>query len=756
MENNFKVVKKSPPRHEALSKAMGTALYTDDMKFDNLAYGLVVRSPHAHAKVISMDKAAAMAVQGVIGVISAEDVTDRLFNCSGNPPSPSLAHDEVILTNHPKCLGDRVAAVVAESYEACVLASRALNVQYEVLKPNFSIKDALKEEAYELQPNTTQEKNMFKNMVFSEGDVQEGLNNAEHVFEGSFTTRAQAHVALEPTICVCDYTADGRVTIHSNSQTLYQERRILAEVLDMNETDIRIIKPAMGSGFGARQQLHNQHVGIILSKLAKRPVKILHTREEEMYATATRHETESNYKFGLDKDGMIKTFKGENFLNGGPYTTHSIFVSAAAGRKFQYHADNYLYEGKSIVTNSPTGGAFRGYGNIQFSFGREVMMSRIAKAFGEDPVQFRLKNHLKVGDRFPSADYSLDSCEIEACVKRADEIKEKIDNENPLVNNDRISEAWGHAFACHSSGPSNKDGMSSAIIMVNTDGSANLLIGSADIGQGSETVMKQITAEKLGLSYEKVNVRAADTDTTPYDTGTFASGQTYVCGNAVSLACDDVIVKLKAAIIHYFDLPENSVEYDNGIFSYTHEGEKVEKHFSEAVKTVYFGMRGSVIIGSASYKAKSSPPPFAVCYAKVRHDKMLNSISITDVIQVVDVGTAINPEAVRGQVEGGIAQGIGYAMFEDLEIDKISKRTFTTDLLHYKAPLSVDMPNVYADIVDGYEPSGPLGAKSVGELTIIAVAPAIVNAIEVATEKVIDHIPVSNLFMPKSQGRQNI
>ncbi len=754
MTNNFKVVNQPLPRHEALAKVLGQAKYADDLDFANLAYGLIVRSPHAYAKVSGYDKEAALNINGVLGIICADDIPATLFNCSGNPPSAALIKDELMLTNEPKCLGDRVAAIVAESPELCIQAARALNIQYRVFKPNFKIKDA--QNAPALQAAEGEGHNLFKTMAFSQGDVEQGFKEAAHIFEGSFTTRAQAHVALEPTVCICDYQPNGKVTIYANSQTVHQERRIIGELLNMNETDIRVIKPHTGSGFGARQQMHNQHLGVLLSKLAKRPVKILHTREEEMYATATRHETEASYKFGIDSQGMIKTFAGQNYLNAGPYTTHSILVSGAAGRKFQYQADNYLYEGKSIVTNSPTAGAFRGYGNIQFSFGREIMISRIAKALNQDPIKFRLKNHLKVGERFPSANYDLYSCEIEACVAKAEQIKAAIDSQKPLLNNDKIGSAWGHAFACHSSGPSNMDGMSSAIVMVNTDGSANLLIGSADIGQGSETVMKQIAAEKLGLNYEQVNVKAADTDLTPYDTGTFASGQTYVCGNAVAKACEDTIAKLQAALINYHDLEAAAISFEDGYFYYQKDAKDIKQSFAEAVKNVYFGLKGSVIIGTASFKATASPPPFAVCYARAEYDKALNNITITDIIEVVDVGTPINPGAVLGQIEGGVAQGFGFAIFENMDINAVAKKTSAADLLHYKAPMSVDMPQIHAAIVESYEPTGPLGAKSVGELTTIPVAPAIVNALEAATSTEINHIPVADLFMPKAQGRQEI
>lgn len=750
--NDFNVVGTSVHRHEALLKALGTAEYTDDIVLSNMAYGLIIRSPHSHARVISIDTGEAKTVEGFLGVLTFDDVPKKHFNCSGNPPSALLIPDETILTNHPLCLGDRIAAVAALTLEACEMAARKIKIEYEVLPAVFKIPDALKENAPVVQPDIS-ENNIIKTIIFKEGDTEDGFEKADFIFEDSFTTGATQHVALELTSCLCDCRRDGKIVIWSPSQTIYQERRILAELLDMKESDIRIIKPAMGGGFGARQQLHNQHIGCLLSRLVKRPIKIVNTREEDMYASVTRHESFCHIKIGILKNGTIRAAEIKNYINAGPYTTHSLLVSAAAGRKFQYTAPDYLYEGNSVYTNAPTAGAFRGYGNIQLVFGREVLLDRIARKLQLDPMEFKLKNHVAAGQHFPSADYPILSCEIWACVTEANKIKAEIDLKAPLLNNEYLSEAWGSAVCCHSSGASNKEGMSSAVIMVNDDGTITLSIGSADIGQGSETVMSQIAAEALGLTYRDVAVIAADTAATPYDTGTFASGQTFICGNAVTIACRDVIQKVIAGLENFYEAETGEVAFSNDFFVIDSPNTKTSLSLKQAANLLATGMKGRVLIGSGSYKALGSPPPFAVCYAKIRHDKRTNSIQLRDIIEIVDVGTAINPESVKGQIEGGIVQGIGYVMTENMEQDKRSRKMPTSDLLHYKVPLTVDLPDIHVGIVESYEPTGPFGAKSVGELTIVPVAPAIVNAIERATGEHISSIPISNKFMPKGHRR---
>ena len=745
----FEQVGVSYPRHEALQKAMGSARYTDDLSLPGMAYGAVLRCPHSHARVTRIDTTEAAAMEGVLCILTPSDVPQRLFNCSGNPPSALIVPDEVILTDHPRCIGDRVCAVAASTKAQCEAALRKIKVEYELLPAVMSIGDALREGAPRVREDFAED-NIMKKLVFRQGDVEQGFAEADYVFEQAFETQPIAHVAMELTGCVCDYGADGKITVWSPSQTPYQERRILAELLELPETDIRIIKPTMGGGFGARQQLHNQHIGILLSKAAGRPVKLMNTREEDMLATVTRHETVCTIKIGVKKDGAITTAHIQNYLNGGPYITHTPTVSAAAGRKFQYTAQHYLYEGISVYTNSPTAGAMRGYGNIQVVAGREILLNRIAEKLGMDPVAFRLKNHIQSGGRFPAADYDIHSCGIADCVRQANELRTKIDAADPPRNDDTISEAWGVAFSCHSSGPSNKDGMSSAIVLANDDGTVTLSIGSADIGQGSETVMAQIAAEELGIPFAQVRVSAADTAVNPYDTGTFASGQTYVCGNAVSRACADLRAKLCAALEQYEGLAQGAVTHQNGVYTLPLQAGTKRLSFREAAHHVAFGMKGMVLIGSASYKATASPPPFAVCYAKASYNKRSGEVRVKECIEIADVGTPINPESVKGQIEGGVAMGIGYAMTEDIEYDKRANKAHSSDLLAYKVPLTVDLPNIYAGIAeDVYEPSGPLGAKSIGELSSVPVAPAVANAVRAATGLEFERLPLSRYLMPQ-------
>jgi CO/xanthine dehydrogenase Mo-binding subunit len=382
------------------------------------------------------------------------------------------------------------------------------------------------------------------------------------------------------------------------------------------------------------------------------------------------------------------------------------------------------------------------------TFARELLLDRIARQLNLDPVRFRLINHIQAGDTFPGGTPLVWSCAIEDCVQGAEKIKKQIDEKNNRPTRAGLKEAWGVAFGCHTSGPSSKEGLSSCVISANDDGSIQLMTGSADIGQGSETTLCQVAAEELGLEVGDITIRAADTATTPYDTGTFASSQMYLSGNAVQKAAADLLEKLKAALGHIYRIGPEKITRSKGFLTLISEKETKILSFKQAVKEIAFHEHGAVLLGSSSYKAQESPPPFAVCWAKVVWDQAANTLEVKHVIEAVDVGTAVNPEVVIGQVQGGIAMGFGYAMLEQIEIDPRAAKPISSDLLHYKVPLSLDAPQAHVYIARSYEPTGPFGAKSVGEMATVPVAAAIGNAVAQALGQEIKSLPLSQWVVP--------
>lgn len=748
-ERNFAVVNHETPRLESIDKATGLGKYTDDLSMPNMAYAALVRSPHSHAKVLRIDTSEAETIPGYLGCALPEESPRAYFNCSGNPPSPLLMADEKVLTDEPLVLGDRVAIVAAETEAAARAAAEAVKVEYEIIAPMLDVKSALAPNAPALQPHIAPN-NIVQRREVSQGDIAEGEAKSDIIVEDHFVTPPMQHTMIELTCCICDFSDGKHLTIYSCSQTVFQERRILAEIFGIKEVDVHIIKPLVGAGFGARQQLHAQHAAALISRKVGRPIKLHYSREEEFYSVV-RHASDVDLRIGVDKNGKMQFFDTTFRLNAGPYTTHTPTVVAAAARKLQYNVPNYSFVGLSVFTNHVTGGAFRGYGNTQLTFGREILMDRLAQRLNMDPVEFRLMNHVQVGQCFPCASIPVSSNGIEECARRCRQLQKEIDEKEPLVDNDEIRQAWGIAFSCHGSGPSSKEGLSGAVIMLNADATVHLLVGSADIGQGSETMECQIAAECLGIPLSNVQITAADTRLTPYNTGTFGSSQTFICGNAVKLACDD----LKQKMIEQLRLiyPDCKVEEKEHIY-YISGCEESKMNFEEAARKILFDPKGGVPIGVGSYKAAACPNPFAVCFVKAEYHKKLNALRLLDIIQVVDVGTPINRLTVAGQLEGGIAQGVGYALYERMEINPRSRRTLSTDFLHYRIPQMGDMPRTYVDMVSSHDPYGPCGAKSVGELATVPVAPAIVNAARRASGMEISSLPLCDKFviLPTERG----
>lgn len=733
------IIGKSYNRLDAFEKATGIGKYTDDFKLNGMLYGKVLRSPHANAVVKSINIKHALDIEGVITILVPEDVPQTRYNCSGNPPSKLIINDELILTNRPLYVGDRIAAVAAIDPVTCEKAINAIEIEYELFPPILSMRDAIKKEGIHPEINDS---NIVSVINAKSGEVEIGFADSDFIMEETFTTPPVQNVCLEPASSICEYTHDKKFNIISTSQTPYQERRLLANLLDVPEIDVRIRKPLMGGGFGERQQLISQVIGCLLSKRTGLPVKITNTREEQMYAIACRHESEVTIKIGMKNDGTLCALKIDALYNTGAYATHGPTVVAAGARKLNYNIPHYSFEGKCIYTNTTPAGAMRGYGNPQVTFAREVLISRMCNQLGLDAEEVRMKNHIRTGDTIPSWTSPIQSCEVDEIYTHGRAIKQNIDENYQKRENGNQAE-WGVAFCCHTSGPSSKEGMSSSIVNVNYDGSAILLTGSADIGQGSETILSQIVAETLGIDLSKVSISACDTRITPYDTGTFASSQTYVSGNATRRASEDALNKILTKISEVFELSPENISREGGLFVFEVGGESKAFTLEEVMKEITFNQRGGVIIGSASYRAEEAPPPFAICWARAEKDNITGSIHITDIIEAVDVGKALNPELVEAQIQGGVSMGVGYALMENIEHDNRLKKPIASDLLHYNAPLTLDMPEIYTYIAKGYEPTGPFGAKSVGELSTVPVAPAIAIAVENLTQENINDIPLN-------------
>lgn len=736
MDTKFFSIGKSYNKVDAIDKVTGVAKYTTDIYLPDMLVGKILRSPYAHANIKSINKEKAEALEGVKAVITWQDVPRVVYSTAGYPketipgvvPVPmEYLEDKYLLDNKVRYFGEPVAAVAAVDEETAKKALELIEVEYEELDAVFDVDDALKEDAPEVHKGTS--KNVIRDTI-RRGDIQKGFSEADYIFEDSFVTQPQQHTCMETSTSVAKVDPSGKVTLWSTTQVPYHIRRTISEVLGLPMSKVRVIKPAIGGGFGERQMIQNELLCVYLALKAGQPVKLQLSREENIAYTTQRHASKIKIKTGVKKDGTITAMQIDVKTNAGAYTGHSPYVTKAMFTKIPYRVENAEFTANIVYTNLPDSGAYRGYGNPQMSFARECHLDRIARELGQDPIEFRLKNFVKVGDPNPlnlNSDWVLESCGIEECLRKGAKAIGWYEPKEALKDETKVR-GKGFAISMHVSGTSAEPDFSSAQIKLNEDGTALLLIGSPDLGQGSDTGHAQIAAETMGIKFEDIKVISADTDFTSFDMGSYASRQSYVGGNAVKLAAE----KVKNRIIQYASemtgIPKGNLDTQDGWVVRRENKKKVVEISKVAHFAVYQSREPMFINESASYKALNCPPSFAVHFVEVEVDKETGDVKILKYVAAHDVGRAINPTIVEGQIEGSAAQGIGYALTEDMIYDK-DGRLLNPNFTDYKVPRSLDMPSVESIIVESIEPSGPYGAKSVGEIGIAPAPGAIANAI---------------------------
>ncbi|KEJ92278.1 xanthine dehydrogenase family protein molybdopterin-binding subunit [Synergistes jonesii] len=744
--NKLRDQKNAIRRLESISKVTGSTSYLDDMEMQGMSFGSIIRSPYPHAKVLSIDIEAAKKIPGVLGILCPKDVSHVKFNCCGFLPADSLIKDEEILTMHPRHEGDRIAAVVAESYEICKKAMNAIKIEYEVLPAQMTIDEAMKEGAPLVNPDVY-DTNCFYHKIGERGKIDDGFEKSDYIFEGTYRTQTVHPIPMEPISCIAHWTRDEKLLIWANSQTPYQDRRILAEEFGLPECDIILHRATIGGGFGQREELHNQDVASALSHLIYRPVKIVNERNDEMISTATRHASLSKVKMGVSKDGKLIAYQHTMYTNAGAYCTHTPLVTGAPDRKCPYHMPYLRFDGIGVLTNGPVSGAFRGYGNPQVSFARESLINDLCRKMGWDSVKFRYDNVCKPGEKM-HANKILSTFPADQCFENGLRIRKEIDANEGLRDDDEVKEAWGMSLISHTSAVSSLETLCASSIICNPDGTVNLMSGTVDMGQGIETALVQVVAEKFGINVKDITHAALDTTSSPYNYGSFSSGQAFHSGNAVAAACEDVISRIRTELANFYHVDEEDVNFRDKKFQIVCRGQNLG--FKEAIQIIANRCRGTFIMGNAVVGLQDAPEPFSLCWAKVAYYKKEKAIKVTHVIESVDIGRVINPMIVKGQLEGAIQMGVGFSLIEDLEIDKLSKKVITADLLNYRNPLIVDMPKIHLFVADSYEPYSANGCKSVGELGVIPVAGAIGDAVSNACGWEITEIPLSRQFYVKN------
>ncbi len=756
-------------KHNAFDKAQGKAEYTSDLKLPRMLYAKVLRSPYAHAVVTKVDARRAEKLSGIRAVLTPKDVSREPYGFLP-PPLPQDMFTLPPIGGKVRYVGDPVAAVAGENVDIVEEALELIDVEYEELSPVFDPEEAIKPDAPKIHPQG----NLAVDPINIEfGDVEKGFKDADRIFEDTYRTSIQCHACAEPHSCVVRWDADGKLMVWTGVQAHHVTRHCISLALRIPEEKIRVVVPpgGFGGGFGSKERVQSLSLDIaaLLAKKADRPVKIVYSREEEFACTETRHPAVVHLKTGVKKDGTLTARYSKTIYDTGAYASVGPFVYTRAMRSLAlWKCANIKYEGFLVYTNKPVAGAFRGFGNPQHTFAVELQNDEIAEDLGIDPMEWRLKNHIRVGDvnkapgcgapdkpiggdNWIPAMYKLDSCGLSDCiVKGAERIGWK-GRRMKTGKDGVIRRGIGVACGMHTSGTMPSPRVTSVYIRLNEDGKIHLISGGCDHGgTGHHTVVAQILAEELGVPLEDITITAEDTHVTPYDGGTSgASGATYTVGGAVVEAGADLKDKLlKQAATLLKERVEN-LELRGGCV-YVKGAPDKRLSLREVAERAQISKKPSIYPETDEYSARAlyyhpqtNAPPFFADFAEVEVDIETGKVKVLKVVAAHDSGRAINPMLFEGQVHGGIQQGIGYALTEALIIDEKTGVPLNPTFLDYNVLTAADMPKIEVIIVETKEPTGPFGAKGLGEPCSVCVTPAIANAIYNAIGVRIKELPIT-------------
>ena len=742
----MKIVNKPTPKIDAINLITGKPVYTDDLVLNNNTLIIkLLRSPHAYAKIKSVDKKAALLVPGVEAIYTFEDVPQTRFTSAGQSyPEPS-PYDRKLLDEYVRYVGDPVAIIAADSEKTALKAMKLIKVDYEVLEPLLDYEKAttspvkvhLEEAHTNFDIGYDREKNIASHLLYTKGDVEKGLEESEVVIERTYRTQPQIHSMMETYRSYSYYDVNNRLTTISSTQIPFHVRRHLARILGLAPSQIRVIKPRIGGGFGAKQTMVCEMYSAFVTMMTKKPSKIIYTRKESQVCGNTRHAMTLNVKIGSDREGNIKGIDIKVISNTGAYGEHAPTVTGLVSFKTfpLYEKVPMRMEADVVYTNTMVGAAFRGYGATQGTFAVESAVNELADILKISPVEIRMKNLVE-----PGKESEIASGDIKKCIEIGKE-KFNWDSRYPRkVMPDGKIRGYGMAVTMQGSGIAGVD-TGSATVRLNDAGNFTVQVGVTDMGQGSDTVVTQMAAEVLEVPMSEIIINASDTDVSPYDPGAYASSGTYVTGKATVLACEKMKEEILKTASTILEVPK-----DDLIYCGTHV-ENIDKTKSItikdlAMKTVSFDLRNQLTT-SATWGSETSPPPFIAGFAEVEVDPTTGVCEVLDILSVVDCGTPINPSAARVQVEGGMAQGIGLAIYEDILFDE-KGRVITDSLMQYKIPCRKDIHKMDVEFSRSYEETGPFGAKSIGEVVINTPAPAIAAAIKNAVGVNFRTLPITS------------
>lgn len=747
----MKYVNKPVPKTDAMSLVTGKPVYTDDLAPSDCLIVKILRSPHANAWVEEIKTDAAKKIEGIACVLTYEDVSHKRFTLAGQTAPEISPWDRYIIDKHVRFVGDPVAIVAGETEEAVDKALKRIKVKYRVEEAVLDIHTA-KDNPILVHPEDDwympipaggdNKRNLCSSNVEEVGDVDAMLEKCAYTVDQVYHTKANQQTMMETfrTYCYMDHFQ--RLTVVSSTQIPFHIRRIVGNALNIPSSKVRVIKPRIGGGFGAKQSSVSEVFPALVTWVTGRPSKIIFSRKESMIASSPRHEMEVHIRMGADENGIVKAIDLYTLSNTGAYGEHGPTTVGLSGHKsiaLYRHTEAYRFAYDVVYTNMQAAGAYRGYGATQGIFAVESAADELAHKMGMDPVKFRELNMPMEGEALPGyPDVPINgSCTMDKCLARA---KEMIgwDEKYPFrdMGNGKVR-GVGIAMAMQGSSIAGID-VGGADIKLNEDGSYTLALGCSDMGTGCDTILAQMAADCLDTDMKNIVVFSVDTDISPYDSGSYASSTTYATGNAVIQACGELRKR-----IHAFGAQMLGVSAEDSDF----DGEKVRTEDGKEVTLQQIAGKATCGVCSElqvvkEYSSPISPPPFMVGAAEVEVDKETGQIDVIDYVGVIDCGTPINPNLARVQAEGGIGQGIGMVLYEDIQYTdkgKIRNNSF----MQYKIPNRMDIPKVRIEFESSYEKTGPFGAKSIGELVIDTPCPAIANAVYNATGVRVRELPIT-------------
>ena len=737
----YRSVGKSVRKKDSLQLLLGKPVYTEDIAPDALVVKLL-RSPHANAMVKAIDTSKAKKVPGVVDVYTWEDVPDQRFSNAGQTYPETSPYDRLIIDRHVRFVGDVVAIVAAENEKAAQTALSRIKVEYDVLEPVLDFRTA-KDNPVLVHPEDNwhmlcdlggdNTRNLVGTTSDAGGDIEAVLADCDVVLERTYHTKAYNQAMMETFRTFTQLDRYGRLHVISSTQIVYHVRRILSHALGIPKSRIRVEKPRIGGGFGAKQTAVCEVYPAFVTMKTGRPALCVFSRKESQTCGSPRHEMEVKVRLGANNDGRIRALGVTTLSNSGAYGEHGWATVGLTGHKsiplYTGSLEAFKFDASVVYTNMQPSGAYRGFGATQGQFAVESAVNELAAKLGRDPVELREQNMVREGMAMPAYFGEVaNACALDRCMQHCSDMfgwKEKFPVRD--MGNGKVRAA-GVAMSMQGSGISGID-VGSVTVKLNDDGGYMLLIAAADMGTGCDTILAQMVAEHMECPVDAVSVFGADTDASPYDSGSYASSTTYVTGMAVEKACGQLKERLCAIAAEELGCDAAELRFEGGCVRHEATGRTVSLPEIAAKSQCNCRLAPEA---TAQHSSPVSPPPYMVGMVEIELDRETGVVEVLDYAAVVDCGIPINPALARIQVEGGIVQGIGHTLMED--VTRTPKGAIReSSLFTYRLPTRLDTGRINVEFEHSYEPTGPFGAKSIGEIVINTPGPALAQAIYRAT-----------------------